>query len=72
MGLAKFEVTTAALLWIQVFLVVALCLWVKSVIVSKDRDAFFVRAKQPKKNLWGFQNTWHFTNTISAQQSNKY
>jgi hypothetical protein len=47
MGLAKFEVTTAALLWIQVFLVVTLCLWVKSVVVSKDRDGFFVRAKQP-------------------------
>jgi hypothetical protein len=63
---------TAALLWIQVFLVVTLCRWVKSGVVSKDRNPFFVRAKQPKKNLWGFQNTWYFTNTISAQHSNKY
>jgi hypothetical protein len=46
-GLAKFEVTTAALVWVQVYLVVTLCRWVKSGVVSEDLNAFFVRAKQP-------------------------
>jgi hypothetical protein len=37
-----------------VLLVVTLCRWVKIGVVSKDPNAFFVRVRQPKKNLWGF------------------
>jgi hypothetical protein len=47
MELAKFEVTAAALLWIQVCLVVTLCRWVKSGVVSKNPNAVFVGVKQP-------------------------